>query len=875
MRSRPTKPIRDTVGGDPAANLREPRNWLAGIALPRLGSRSEIANTHRQLLDLRPTIPLFAAIGALIWAGVTLWHVPLTASIQGAWLAAGGVLTTLFAVFGLREAQPKAGEVADTARGLVTLSAAAGLLWSTLPVISDIPFALVLSISMLVLGIVALSPMPLAAMAYMVAFAVTLVTRLDGFASSAAAVVVLSGALTLYLAGRRTLIERVEGSMRDLGEQRVRRLCATFETCGSGWFWETDVDGRITYISPSFGAAHGTTNELLIGRPLGDIISLEVEDPDEAATSLRTLEFHLQGKLPFHDVVIPVLFPLGIQWWSIAGTPIYSQHGHFEGFTGIGGDLTDVRRSEDRAMRLARFDPLTGLANRITIRETLETALLSHGGVVPHRCALLLLDLDRFKSVNDTLGHPVGDKLLEQVADRLGTLVGADGRVGRLGGDEFAIVVRDAETMGGLSAFAQRIIDYLSAPYTVEGHRIIIGASVGIAIGPDNGHSVDALMRNADLALYAAKSDGRGKHRFYEGGMHRNAETRRQIENDLRGALVGNGLSLNFQPIVETASETLVGFEALVRWHHPRHGEISPASFIPIAEETGLIDGIGEWVLRNACMVAAKWPEHIGIAVNLSPIQVTNPELPALVMNALAQAGLAPERLELEITESVFLEENPATRATLQRLGAIGVRLTLDDFGTGYSGFAYLTKAPFKKIKIDRSFVSGAAERGGQKAAIVKAIVALADSLGMITTAEGVETHDDLDIIRRIGCTQVQGFIFGKAVPWAEAGILARSEAPIAPNGVKSNRPRRIAMLRRATILHNGRRRSARLRNTSDTGAMFEARWLPRPDDRVTTFVEGQQPRSGIVRWVEEDRFGIHYDEQIIASDIENEERAA
>jgi EAL domain-containing protein (putative c-di-GMP-specific phosphodiesterase class I) len=357
--------------------------------------------------------------------------------------------------------------------------------------------------------------------------------------------------------------------------------------------------------------------------------------------------------------------------------------------------------------------------------------------------------------------------------------------------------------------------------------------------------------------------------------MHRNAETRRQMENDLRSALVGNGLSLNFQPIVETASETLVGFEALVRWHHPRHGEISPVSFIPIAEETGLIDGIGEWVLRNACMVAAKWPEHIGIAVNLSPIQVTNPELPALVINALAQAGLAPERLELEITESVFLEENPATRATLQRLGAIGVRLTLDDFGTGYSGFSYLTKAPFKKIKIDRSFVSGAAERGGQKAAIVKAIVALADSLGMITTAEGVETHDDLDVIRRIGCTQVQGFIFGKAVPWAEAGILARSETPIAPNGVKSTRPRRIAMLRRATILHNGRRRNARLRNTSDTGAMFEARWLPKPDDRVTTFVEGQQPRAGIVRWVEEDRFGIHYDEQLVVADIENEERAA
>jgi diguanylate cyclase (GGDEF)-like protein len=647
---------------------------------------------------------------------------------------------------------------------------------------------------------------------------------------------------------------------------RARRLAQAFETCGNGWFWETDARGCLTYISSTFVQALGVDPKSLLGQPLADLAAADASSL-EPGIDTRALGFHLQAQLPFFEVTVPVRFPVGIHWWSLSGMPIFGKRRRFDGFTGVGTDLTDVRRSEDRAARLARFDPLTGLANRMTIRETLEEALRSQGKS-GHDCALLLLDLDQFKSVNDTLGHPVGDRLLEQVADRLRTLVGNDGRVGRLGGDEFAIVVHGECSRQALSALAARVIDYLSAPYSIDGHRIVVGASVGIAVGSHDGQSVDALMRNADLALYAAKGDGRGKHRFYRAAMHRDAQERRQLESDLRAAIGNGGLSLVFQPIVATDSERLAGFEALARWHHPTLGDVPPSKFIPIAEEAGLIEAIGEWVLRSACAAAAAWPDHVSIAVNLSPLQFGNPELAALVVNALAQSGLAANRLEFEITEGVFLQENLATRTTLQQLAALGIGLTLDDFGTGYSSLAYLNRAPFRKLKIDRTFVSGAAAGDGQNAAIVRTIVALADSLGLATTAEGVETFDDLDVIRALGCTQVQGFIFGKGVDVGEASRLAASSEPLSPEGRKATRARRRAALRMVDVLHEGLLKRAVLRNLSPSGAMFDADWSPQVGERLYPQLKDGIQHSGVVRWVHGGRFGVLFDDNYVEPEI-------
>lgn len=836
---------------------------FAGISLPRDGSALQVEHIQRQLADVRQLLPLLAGFSVI---AVASWIWLVWSSIDykmGAWLASSVLATVLILHQCLRNGRTSA-DIIEAARGLAFCGAFAAFVWGTLPLISSHPLASALSMSMFALAVLALAASPLSAIAFISAYAITLLIRFEGFVSAAVIMFTLVAAFLFALTGRRQFIERISAAAGLIDHQRAMRLSATFESCGNGWFWETNTKGQLTYVSSTFGTALGMNHAKLTGRPLVSLIAADVASQDSSASDARSLSFHLQAQLPFHEVTIPVRFPTGVHWWSLSESPCFNKNGIFSGFSGIGTDLTDVRQSEDRAAQLARFDPLTGLANRATIRETLEASLTRPAN--PHAgCTLLLLDLDRFKTVNDTLGHLIGDKLLELVASRLSTLVSTGGRVGRLGGDEFAVVVHDTDTVRAPSSLAVRIIDYLSAAYTVEGHRIVIGASIGIAIAPDHGQSVDSLMRNADLALYAAKADGRGKHRIYEGGMHRNAEARRQIENDLRAAIVDDTLSVHFQPLVDTNSEMLVGFEALARWHHPKFGEISPSRFIPIAEEAGLIEQIGEWVLRTACKCAAEWPEDITVAVNLSPLQFANPELTTIVMNALAQSGLAAERLELEVTESIFLKECATTRATLQRLNAIGIKLTLDDFGTGYSSLGYLNRAPFRKIKIDRSFVSGASAIDGQKAAIIKAIVALAESLGMATTAEGAETHEDLLVLRRLGCTQVQGFLFGKAMVAADAAILARLGTPIEPSGNAAAREQRVLMLRGAKVHYRGEALSARLRNSSPTGAMFEATWRPEVGERLYVTMAGAAERSGVVRWVQADNFGILFDPVTVA----------
>jgi diguanylate cyclase (GGDEF)-like protein len=425
-------------------------------------------------------------------------------------------------------------------------------------------------------------------------------------------------------------------------------------------------------------------------------------------------------------------------------------------------DITEQRRSEAKIAHLALHDTLTGLPNRALFNERLEHALTrtKRGELV----ATLILDLDHFKHVNDTLGHPIGDKLLQMVAERLRALVRETDTIARMGGDEFAIVQVAPAQIADATALAQRIIAAICESYLIDGHHVVVGSSVGIAVAPMDGTSPEQLIRNADLALYRAKGDGRGTFRFFEQEMDAQMMARRALEGDLREALAEGQFELFYQPVVNLAREEICGFEALIRWRHPWKGLISPATFIPLAEEIGLIVPLGAWAIREACRTAARWPENLKIAVNLSPAQFRSPGLFEVIADALSASGLKPERLELEITETILLQDGDTTLATLYRLRELGVRIAMDDFGTGYSSLSYLQSFPFDKIKIDRSFIKNIAD-SASSLNIVRAVAALASGLGVAATAEGVETQEQLETIRAEGCTEMQGFLMSKPLP--------------------------------------------------------------------------------------------------------------
>jgi diguanylate cyclase (GGDEF)-like protein len=427
-------------------------------------------------------------------------------------------------------------------------------------------------------------------------------------------------------------------------------------------------------------------------------------------------------------------------------------------------DITEQRRSKIRIEHMAHHDALTDLANRVLLNERLEHALIRvHGDEM---VAIHHVDLDQFKAVNDTLGHFGGDQLLKMVADRLRQLVRDSDTVARMGGDEFAIVQIVADPTDA-TTLAQRIIGAMGEPFDIDGHQTTIGASVGIAVGPGDGLTPEELLRNADLALYRAKGDGRGTFRFFEPGMDLQMQARRIMEQDLRKALPAEEFELYYQPIVNLANNEISGFEALIRWNHPMRGLIAPGAFIPLAEETGFIVPIGEWVIREACATAARWPDDLHVAVNISAVQFRSPRLLQVIIGALAVSGLHPTRLEVEITESVLLQDKEAVLATLHQLRELGVRIAMDDFGTGYSSLTYLQCFPFDKIKIDRSFVRDIVDNAGSLN-IVRAVAALANGLGMQATAEGVESQEQLDRITSEGCTEVQGFWFSHPLPASE-----------------------------------------------------------------------------------------------------------
>jgi diguanylate cyclase (GGDEF)-like protein len=453
------------------------------------------------------------------------------------------------------------------------------------------------------------------------------------------------------------------------------------------------------------------------------------------------------------------------------GTVLEVRSGHLSdgGFVQTFTDITKRWEAEARVARLASEDPLTGLPNRRVFRSALDHINQERNqrpgdGRQSPQFAILFLDLDRFKVINDTLGHRVGDLLLRDVAKRLRSSLRPTDQLARLGGDEFAIMTPSVESRAELEVLASRLVEAVVQPYEIDGYQIRTSISIGIALGPDDGKSADDLLIAADLALYAVKAGGRGTHRFYHSSMSKEFNDRRQIETDLREAIERNELELYYQPIINLHRKVITGFEALARWHHPVKGAIPPATFIPLAEDSGLILPLGDWVLAEACRRAAQWPDDLKIAVNLSPVQFSDPKLLSTIERILAETGLAPNRLELEITERIFMDSGEITLTTLRRMKQLGICISMDDFGTGYSSLSYLRSFPFDKIKVDRVFVSDLGE-GTEHIVIVQAVVSIANALGMTATAEGVETDDQRQILAGLGCDEAQGYLFSRPVP--------------------------------------------------------------------------------------------------------------
>jgi diguanylate cyclase (GGDEF)-like protein len=569
-------------------------------------------------------------------------------------------------------------------------------------------------------------------------------------ASAAAAILAIALAAAV-------LDRRAKG---ELGRQQVV-LDTALENMSQG-LCMFDSDGKILLFNERYAAMLRRSDMQLTGRTLLDVLKEEQGNGrwngDPVEFFARLVADAREGRTTT-DVVNR--FGRSIR--------VLNQPMQGGGWVATFEDITEWLEAQAKISHMARHDALTNLPNRLLFHEQLQQGL--RRARTNDQLAVLCLDLDHFKDINDSLGHPIGDALLKEVGQRLASCVGENDTMARLGGDEFAVVQIGRSEEAAATMLAGRLVEVISAPYEIDDHQIVIGVSIGISLSPQDGDNPDELLKNADLALYRAKADGRGTYRFFETGMDARAQARRLLEMDLRAALQRNEFAVYYQPIRDVASDRVVAFEALLRWNHPHRGLISPINFIPLAEETGLIVQLGELVLRGACADAATWPDDVGVAVNLSPVQFKHPNLIASVTEALGASGLAARRLELEITESVLLQNSEATLTTLHELRAMGVRISLDDFGTGYSSLSYLRSFPFDKIKIDRSFVSelGTCE---DSVAIIRAVTGLGRSLGMVTTAEGVENDEQLELLRREGCNQAQGYLFSKPRPASDVTIM-------------------------------------------------------------------------------------------------------
>ena len=620
------------------------------------------------------------------------------------------------------------------------------------------------------------------------------------------------------LGGKRAPEAILSPGAGDLSLQ-TQLLLRDYERSGQGWFWLSDAQGRIGYISESVATQLGISPGDLIGQPFHSLFLLERDEED---TSERTLPLIFGARKTFSGLTIRAATDERELWWAISGRPQFTDGGEFCGYLGNGVDITATRQSARDASRLASYDSLTGLANRHTMGKRLKAILAAYKSA-KRSCALMMIDLDRFKQVNDTLGHPAGDELLKQVAERLRQVIDKGCEIGRLGGDEFQVLLPDIDDRGRLGELAKKIVTMLSQPFELGESRAVIGASVGIAIAPYDGVDSSELVCNADLALYAAKGGGRGQFRFYASDLQIEALRRRQIEAELRDALERDEIYLAYQPIIEPAGNKVVALAADLRWIHPDLGEVSPEVFLPIAEESNLTGPLGDWTIRRACQEAVLWPGNVKVAIRVTGAQFADSNFLSLVTQALANSELAPDRLELEFAEAILVGETQAARDMFNSLKMLGVRVVLDRFGTGFSSLGNLCNTPFDKVKFDETFIRGVTEPGSRKVAIVKAIVGLAHSLDMTVTANGIAAGDELALMRSLGVNQIQGNIYANAVSSEDVlEAMASGEWVIEPDGPSRYRQDRRTVFLKVGVIHEDYRYEVTMRNLSRTGCMIE-----------------------------------------------------
>jgi diguanylate cyclase (GGDEF)-like protein/PAS domain S-box-containing protein len=704
---------------------------------------------------------LFMSLGSPLQSLAILWYsglVSLSAVGMKVWLGSRGGPNRKYV-------SPRAVKMAAIRAFLL------GLVWSAAPYVffsaehSDLNVTLGICITgMLCVAGFVLATIPQVALAFIAPVALGCLAVFAAQATALTAVlsvILIAYIMTVLLASYaqtkiylRSML--VSATVEDQ-KKTISLLLKDFEAHSSDWLWETDDQLRIIRASDRFGQAAGLTPIELCGMKFSDMFATQSEDPHPA---IAVIQSSLERQLNFTEIELPVRVGDEIHWWSLTGMAEKGSGDKLLGYHGVGSDITFAKKADERISFLAHNDALTGLLNRAHFTETLNqtvSRLERYGAPF----ALMFLDLDNFKTVNDTRGHPVGDRLLIEVSKRLRTLVPQSSALARLGGDEFAIIINKAAKAADVEPLAAEIVKHLSEAFVIDGETINIGASVGIAIAPRHGTRSDQLLRNVDLALYRAKDSGRSAYRFFEISMDSQARERRALEFDLKSALQNGEFALYFQPLIGAESNEPSGFEALLRWNHPIRGLISPAEFIPIAENSGLIKAIGDWVLEEACMIASQWPDHLTVAVNLSAPQFDNARIVETVQKALRQSGIKPHRLELEITESLLIDRPDDVIAILGQLRDIGVCIAMDDFGTGYSSLSYLLKFPYDKIKIDRSFVS-AIETDRAACDVLKTIGSLAKTLNMRITAEGVETKEQVEFLRGIACDHLQGYYFAR-----------------------------------------------------------------------------------------------------------------
>ena len=640
----------------------------------------------------------------------------------------------------------------------------------------------------------------------------------------------------------------------------------SFESAGLGWFWATDAEGRLTYLSEPAYEQLGWDKKVVLGTPIIDLfLPDDSEEGQKEGRVKRPLSFLLGSHADIANIVIHLAnTPNDTFWWEIAGQPQFNSRGKFVGYRGSAKDATESRANSREAMRLAQFDPVTGLYNRVWMYDHLTNSLTSYRNS-KRSCSLMLLGLDRFRQINETLGRAAGDELLKQVAARLNSIAGYVAEIARQGDDEFMIMLPDVDDRGELGQLAERILQLVTQPYSAHGTRAAVGASIGVATAPYDGVDAGELIKAADLALSVARGSA-AHYRFYSSELRDVAKRRQVIEEELHDAIASEQLVMHYQPIVDAQTHRVKCFEALMRWPHPDRGDISPGLFIPIAEETGLILELGAWALKRVCIQALEWPGDIRVAVNVSAIQFMDEGFVDLVADALQTSGIAPARLELEITESVFMGDQVKTQEIFAQLKSLGVRLALDDFGTGYSSLSYLRHAPFDKIKIDQSFVRGSSTRDKHNAAIISSVVSLASALDMETVAEGVETKEELELVTSHGASHLQGRIFSFAVSQEE--LLEKFNAgdlTFEPKGPTRTRADRRTEYRRVGLVHGDHRYSVVLRNLSKSGALIEGLLDVPVGTDVVLDLGGGQLAVATVRRSDDSRQGVEFETELIS----------